>query len=71
MTLLGRHISLKIGLLLEAANHDVGDLLRESLEHEKEALSAYYDLLKIIERESVLLEECAREMIVLEELHLD
>lgn len=71
LTLLGGHPSLKIGALLETENHDIGDLLRESLEHEKAALAAYYDLLKIAEGHSVLLEEYAREMIVLEELHLD
>lgn len=71
VTLLGGHPSLKIGALLETENHDIGDLLRESLEHEKESLSAYYALLKIAEGKSVLLEEYAREMIVMEELHLD
>lgn len=71
VTLLGGHPSLKIGALLETEKHDVGDILRESLEHEKTALGAYYDLLKITEGSSVLLEEYAREMIVQEELHLD
>jgi bacterioferritin len=70
-TLLGGHPSLKIGPLLETANHDVGDILRESLEHEKAALSAYYELLRLAEGTSVLLEEFAREMIVNEEQHLD
>jgi bacterioferritin len=70
-TLLGGHPSLKIGALLETEKHDIGDILRESLEHEKTALAAYYDLLKIVEGESVLLEEYAREAIVQEELHLD
>jgi bacterioferritin len=41
------------------------------LEHEKCTLDAYYGLLKIVEGHSVLLEEYAREMIVLEELHRD
>jgi bacterioferritin len=45
--------------------------MRESLEHEKTALAAYYELLKIAEGNSVLLEEYAREMIAQEELHLD
>jgi bacterioferritin len=63
VTLLGGHPSLKIGALLETENHDIRDLLRESLEHEKTALAAYYDLLKIAEGKSVLLEEYAREMI--------
>jgi bacterioferritin len=71
VTLLGGHPSLKIGALLETEKHDVGDILRESLEHEQAALTAYYSLLKIAEGKSVLLEEYAREMIVEEELHLD
>ncbi|HEX5056388.1 MAG TPA: ferritin-like domain-containing protein [Gammaproteobacteria bacterium] len=71
VTLLGGHPSLKIGTLLETEQHDIGDILRESLEHEKVALKSYYELLKIAEGKSVLLEEYAREMIMLEELHLD
>lgn len=71
VTLLGGHPSLKIGALLETEKHDVGDILRESLEHESVTLKAYYNLLKISEGESILLEEYAREMITLEELHLD
>ena len=70
-TLLGGHPSLKIGPLLETEKHDIGDILRESLEHEQNALAAYYDLLKIVEGRSVLLEEYARDMIVNEELHQD
>jgi bacterioferritin len=71
VTLMGGHPSLKIGALLETEKHDIGDILRESLEHEKSALAGYYELLKIAEGKSVLLEEYAREMIVAEELHLD
>ena len=72
VTLLGGHPSLKIGALLETEQHDIGDILRESLEHEQTALEAYYELLKLAEAGgSVLLEEYAREMIVEEELHLD
>jgi bacterioferritin len=71
VTLLGGHPSLKIGSILETEQHDIGDILRESLEHEKTALAAYYALLKIVEGHSVLLEEYAREMIVSEELHQD
>ncbi|TAJ82039.1 MAG: bacterioferritin [Gallionellaceae bacterium] len=71
VTLLGGHPSLKIGSLLETEKHDIGDILRESLEHEQFALDCYYDLLKIVQGESVLLEEYAREMIVQEEMHLD
>ena len=71
VTLLGGHPSLKIGALLETEQHDIGDILRESLAHETGALAAYYALLKTVEGDSVLLEEYAREMIVNEELHLD
>jgi len=72
VTLLGGHPSLKIGALLETEQHDIGDILRESLEHEQAALDAYYDLLKLTEDgTSVILEEYARELIVQEELHLD
>ncbi|MCK5499196.1 MAG: bacterioferritin, partial [Gammaproteobacteria bacterium] len=46
VTLLGGHPSLKIGALLETQKHDIGDILRESLEHENSALEAYYELLK-------------------------
>lgn len=72
VTLLGGHPSLKIGPLLETAKHDIGDILRESLEHEKAAVVAYFELLKVAEGGvSVLLEEYARDMIAGEELHLD
>lgn len=71
VTLMGGHPSLKIGPLLETEKHDIGDILRESLEHEQRAIEAYEDLLKLVEGKNVLLEEYAREMIVGEELHLD
>lgn len=71
VTLLGGHPSLKIGALLETTKHDIGDILRESMEHEKVALAAYFELLKLVADKSVLLEEYAREMIVSEEMHLD
>ncbi|MGY0504556.1 ferritin-like domain-containing protein [Luteimonas sp. e5] len=71
VTLLGGHPSLKIGPLLETERHDIGDMLRESLAHEQKALQAYYNLLKLVEGKSVLLEEYARQMIEDEELHAD
>lgn len=71
VTMLGGHPSLKIGTLLETHQHDIGDILRESLEQESTTLAAYYDLLKLVEGNSVTLEEYAREMILLEETHLD
>lgn len=71
VTMLGGHPSLKIGALLETHKHDIGDILRESLEQETSTLEAYYDLLKLAENNFVTLEEYAREMILLEEMHLD
>jgi len=71
VTMLGGHPSLKIGPLLETHKHDIGDILRESLEQERSTLDAYYELLKLTEGKSVALEEYSREMILLEELHLD
>lgn len=71
VTMLGGHPSLKIGPLLETEKHDIGDILRESLEQETTTLAAYYELMKVAEGRSVALEEYAREMILLEETHLD
>ncbi len=71
VTLLGGHPSLKIGPLLETEQHDIGDMLRESLAHEEKALNTYYQLLDLVEGKSVLLEEYARQMIESEELHAD
>lgn len=70
ITHLGGHPSLSLGPLLETHNHDIGDILRESLAHETAALNAYKALLKLVEGDSVMLEEYAREMIYQEELHL-
>lgn len=71
VTLLGGHPSLGIGPLLETHQHDIGDILRESLQHEAVAKNAYYELLKLVEGKSVLLEEYARDMISEEEIHTD
>ena len=71
VTMLGGHPSLKIGALLETKKHDTGDILRESLEHESVTAAVYYELLELVDGESVVLEEYARQMIHLEELHLD
>jgi bacterioferritin len=69
ITLLGGHPSLGIGPLLESHQHQIGAILRESLAHETEALNQYYELFRIAENRSVLLEEYARELISAEELH--
>ena len=69
ITHLGEHPSLAIGPLLESHKHDIGDILRESLAHEREALEAYRELFTMVVDRSVLLEEYARRMISLEEMH--
>ena len=56
---------------LVAEQNRFGDILRESLEQERSTLEAYYELLALTEGKSVALEEYAREMILLEEMHLD
>jgi bacterioferritin len=71
VTWLGGHPSLSIGPLLESHQHDIGDILRESLEHEVEALKAYYDLLTLVKDQDVRLEEYARDMIAKEVAHQD
>lgn len=71
VTWLGGHPSLSIGPLLESHQHDIGDILRESLEHEGEALKAYYDLLTLVKDQDVRLEEYARDMIAKEVAHQD
>lgn len=70
VTALGGHPSLKIGKLLETEKHDIDSILRESLEHEREAVDAYQKLLKLTEEHDVRLEEYAREMIRHEEDHI-
>ena len=71
VTWLGGHPSLGIGPLLESHKHDIGDILRESLEIEGEALDAYYALLHLVKDKDVRLEEYARDMIAEEVAHQD
>jgi len=79
VTLLNGHPSLGIGPLLETHQHEtesacsipVGDILKESLAHENEALKLYYQLLELAQGKSVLLEEYARTLITEEEMHAD
>jgi bacterioferritin len=69
VTHLGAHPSLAIGSLLETHHHDIGDILKESLASEGEALAMYKTLLAQTEGKSVMLEEYARDMISAEEKH--
>ena len=60
VTMMGGHPSLKIGPLLETEKHDIGDILRESLEHEKSVLILYKELLNLaVSADDILLEEYA------------
>jgi bacterioferritin len=70
ITHLGEHPSLKIGALLETQQHEINDILLESLEAEKRGLELYYKLLALVKDKSVLLEEYARKMIAAEEMHV-
>jgi bacterioferritin len=69
ITTLGAYPSLKIGPLLDTHFFDISTILRESLASEKVALNLYRDLLALVRDRSVALEEYARQMINIEELH--
>ena len=69
ITGLGGHPPLNNDNLKETFKHDINDLLIETLEHEKTAISVYYKLLDLVQDKSVYLEEYARSMIGQEELH--
>ena len=71
VTSLGGHPSLALGPLLESHRHDIGDILRESLQHEAEALKAYEELLGLVRDQNIRLEEYARDMIAAEMAHQD
>mgnify|MGYP006119325499 FL=1 len=69
ITGLGGHPPLNINNIKETFKHNIDELLKETLLHEKKAIQVYYDLLSIVENKSVYLEEYARTMIGQEELH--
>ncbi|MER2528001.1 MAG: ferritin-like domain-containing protein [Candidatus Competibacter denitrificans] len=71
ITSLGGPLSLGIGPLLEAPQYDIGDMLRASLAHERNALAAYTRLLECVRDRDVRLEEYARTLIVEEQTHQD
>jgi bacterioferritin len=70
ITTLDGHPSLKIGKLIETEKHSLNDILKESLDHEESQLQNLYGLLKMVEGQSIFLEEYAREMITEEEMHV-
>ena len=70
ITGLGGHPPLEIDSIEETYNHNIKDILKETLDHEKAAIEIYYELLSVIDGKSVYLEEYARNMIGQEELHV-
>ena len=70
ITGLGGHPPLNTENIHETHKHDIKDILDETLQHENEAIKAYYELLELVKDESVYLEEFARSMIGEEELHV-
>ena len=71
VTRLGGHPSLAIGPLLETHEHDIAQILRETLQAERVALGLYNDLLGLVAGKNVALEEYARTLIEAEEEHID
>jgi bacterioferritin len=69
ITTLDEHPSLAVGPLLETQQHDVGSILKESLEAETAGLQLYKDLLVLVEGKCIALEEYARGMVLAEEQH--
>ena len=69
LTGLGGHPSTKITSVKETFDHGIEPILRESLEHELQAISLYRNLLDLVEGKSVFLEEIARNYISTEEQH--
>ena len=70
ITGLGGHPPLNTGNIEETHKHNINDILEETLSHERIAIKMYYELLKLVQDQSVYLEEFARSMIGQEELHV-
>ena len=70
LTGLGGHPEQGIAPIEETHDHDIDDILRESIAHERAALALYRRLLESVEGQSVYLEEYARSQIGAEEMHM-
>ena len=70
ITALGGHPSLKMGSLLETHKHAVGEILNESLEHERAQVTLLHEILTLVEGKDVHLEEFVRTMIADEQEHI-
>ena len=69
ITGLGGHPPINPISIKESNKHKINDILKETLQHEKNAISIYYELLNAVQDKIVYLEEYARQMIGQEELH--
>jgi bacterioferritin len=67
----GGHPSLAIGPRRETHQHDIGEILRETLQAEHYALGLYTELLALVANRNIALEEYARDLIEQEEAHID
>lgn len=70
ITALGGHPSLKVKAVPETNNHDVMQILKESLDNEREAVELYKQLLGLC-GDNIALEELTRDMIRLEVEHIE
>ncbi len=71
ITLLGGHPSLGIGSLLETHQHDMAEILRESMDFELAGIRLYRELLTLAEEAgSITVEEFARQKISEEAMHI-
>lgn len=70
ITALGGHPSLKVKPVPETNNHNVMEILKESLEFEHEGLALYHGLLKLVDGD-IALEEMVRKLITEETEHIE
>jgi bacterioferritin len=70
ITALGGHPTLKVKPVPETNEHNVIDILKESLEYERETLKLYYGLLELSQG-NVPLEEMVRGLILDENNHVE
>lgn len=68
---LGGHPHVDIKARWEPEGHTVREMLESNLSAEKEAVRAYLDLLALVPREEVALEELARSMVREEQEHVE
>ena len=70
ITSMGGHPSVKVKPVPETNNHNVLDILAESLEFERETLNLYHDVLRSADN-NVALEEMIRTLIAEETTHIE